>query len=99
MNAKSIIRHSYNRLKVAATRVGAPLSYITLPVCCRIYLNSKQGVRVPKIMKWAGQVTIACTRQLHPWLPKYMSKYTGVLWFSMKIKKVGYGLTLEKAFC
>ena len=43
MNAKSIIRRSYNRLKAAATRVGAPLSSITLLVCCRIYLNSKQG--------------------------------------------------------
>ena len=43
MNAKSIIRRSYNRLKVAATRGGAPLSSITLPVSCRIYLNSKQG--------------------------------------------------------
>jgi len=37
------MRRSYNRLKVAATRVGAPLSSITLPVCCRDLLKQQRG--------------------------------------------------------
>jgi hypothetical protein len=99
MNAKSIIRRSYNSLKVAATPVGAPLSSITLPVCCRIYLNSKQGGAGTK----DNEVGRPSKNSLHTTITSMVTQIHEHVHRRFVIQHKnkggwGHGLTLGKAF-